>query len=211
MRLISLMSGGIDSPVATYLMLKRGAEVLVLNMDTRPFGESDEVEKTDQLWEHLQGLFPGRVGLLRARHGLMLSSVNESSNPKYTCVLCKRAMLRTADRLCTRYKAQAILMGDSLGQVASQTLQNLAVVSYGIEHPILRPLIGLDKLDIEGIAKRIGTYDISIKRTVGCLAAPRYPMTSTELDRLKEESEKADMDRVLEKVLSSIQEVKPLR
>lgn len=201
------MSGGIDSPVATYLMLKTGAEVIILNMDTRPLGGDDEVEKVDALRNHLAGMFPGKVGLIRAEHGLLLSSFRENSNPKYTCVLCKRSMLKLADRLCDRYDAQGIIMGDSLGQVASQTLQNLAVVSFGVKHPILRPLIGYDKLDIVKIAKEIGTFEISIGRTTGCLATPRYPITKAEHDKVEEESIKGKMDLVIEQVVKSIEEI----
>ncbi|MEA3560138.1 MAG: hypothetical protein U9R75_12875 [Candidatus Thermoplasmatota archaeon] len=211
MRFISLMSGGIDSPVSTYLMLKKGVEVLILNMDSRPLGGDDEAEKVNELWKHLEGMFPGKVGLIRGKHGLLLSSFRDHANPKYTCVLCKRSMLKVADRLCDRYGAEGIIMGDSLGQVASQTLKNLAVVSQGVKHPILRPLIGFDKLDIEKIAKETGTFEISIRRTTGCLAAPKYPITKAELSRVEEESEKGMMEEVIEEVLSSIEEVRVFR
>ncbi|MFW3145702.1 MAG: hypothetical protein ACMUIE_02695 [Thermoplasmatota archaeon] len=210
MKLVSLMSGGIDSPVATYLMLRAGAEVIVLNMDTRPLGGDDELIKVEELVKKLHSHFPGKVKLLRAPHGLLLGSFREHSNPKYTCILCKRSMLSLADRLCDRYGAGGIIMGDSLGQVASQTLQNLAAVSAGIKHPIIRPLIGFDKLEIEKIGREIGTFEISIKQTMGCQAAPRFPIIKAELERLNEEAKKGRLGEVLEEVLKKVEEV-PIR
>jgi thiamine biosynthesis protein ThiI len=116
-------------------------------------------------------------------------------------------MINLADRLCSRENADLIVLGDSLGQVASQTLPNLAAVSAGITHPIVRPLIGFDKLDIEKIAKEIGTFDISIRRTHGCTAAPRYPITHADNDKVLEEAVKGDLMGILEDVLKGTTEV----
>jgi len=207
MRYIALMSGGIDSPVATYLMLKTGAEVRILNMDNRPFGESDELEKVEELARRLKELFPDQIRLFRAPHGTFLSAFKEHSNPKYTCVLCKKGMLNLADLLCDRWDCQGIIMGDSMGQVASQTLPNMAAVSAGIRHHIVRPLIGFDKVDIEGIGKEIGTFDISIKRTTGCTATPRFPITKADAEQVAREAEKAGFDELLKKVADGVIEV----
>lgn len=207
MRYIALMSGGIDSPVATYLMLKRGAQVNILNMDNMPFGEIDEMEKVNELALKLKEHFPGRVRLFRGPHGLSLKSFSENSNPKYTCVLCKKAMLSLADLLCDRWECEGIILGDSMGQVASQTLPNLAAVSAGVKHPILRPLIGLDKVDIEKVGKEIGTFDISIRRTTGCTATPKFPITKADAKQLQKEAEKAGLNEVLLKVLDQVEEI----
>jgi thiamine biosynthesis protein ThiI len=207
MRFITLMSGGIDSPVATYLMLRTGAHVNILNMDNRPFGEDDELEKVDRLASRLKELFPKQVKLFRGPHGLSLGAFVENSNPKYTCVLCKKAMLTLADKLCSEWDCSGIILGDSMGQVASQTLPNLAAVSAGIKNHIIRPLIGLDKVDIEKIAKEIGTFEISIQRTTGCTATPRFPITKADSVQLKKEAEKADLQAVLEEVMSKVHEV----
>ena len=207
MRYLSLMSGGIDSPAATHLMLKKGAEVLILNMDNRPFGGDDELDKVDRIARKLSDLHPGNVKLLRAKHGINLQSFFDNSNSKYMCILCKKAMLMVADAICTDMGLDGIIMGDSMGQVASQTLPNMAAVSAGIKNPIIRPLIGLDKLDIEEIARESGTFEISIERTVGCTAAPKYPITHAVADRLREEAEKADYLRTVREVADSVQEV----
>ncbi len=207
MRFVALMSGGIDSPVAAYLMLKKGAEIRILNMDNRPWGEVDEIEKVDEIAKRLHELFPGRVRLFRAPHGLSLSSFRDNCNVKYTCILCKKAMLNLADMMCDIWEADGIVMGDSLGQVASQTLPNLAAVSAGIRHHIIRPLIGLDKEDIEKIAKEIRTFDISIRRTTGCTATPKHPITHARSELLELEAMKGGLQSIKEEVASHILEV----
>jgi len=207
MRFVSLMSGGIDSPVATDMILRRGAEAIILNMENDPFSGPDESEKVEDLARRLEELHPGRVRLFRAPHGLVLSAATALSNRRYTCILCKKAMLMTADALCDRLDASVIVMGDSLGQVASQTLRNISAVSMGIRHPIVRPLIGMDKLEIEERAKSIHTFGISIRRTQGCSAAPRFPMTSVESDRLEQEAGKAGLPMVIQKVMEGLREI----
>jgi thiamine biosynthesis protein ThiI len=176
-------------------------------MDNHPFGEYDEMEKVDRLAARLKELYPEQVRLFRGPHGLSLGAFVERANPKYTCVLCKKAMLNLADKLCEEWDCSGIILGDSMGQVASQTLPNLAAVSAGIRNPIIRPLIGLDKVDIEKIAKEIGTFDISIERTTGCTATPKFPITKADAAQLKKEAEKADLFNVLEEVMSKVHEV----
>lgn len=210
MRYVSLMSGGIDSPAATHMMLKKGAEVRILNMDNRPFGGDDELTKVEEIAGQLAKIHPGKVRLYRARHGMNLTGFFENSNPKYMCILCKKAMLMVADQLCTEWGFDGIIMGDSMGQVASQTLPNMAAVSAGIRNHIQRPLIGLDKLDIEEIGKEAGTFEISIRRTEGCTAAPKHPITHAIAERLQEEAEKGSIMENVKKVTASVEEV-PLR
>jgi thiamine biosynthesis protein ThiI len=207
MEYISLMSGGIDSPAATHMMLKKEAKVQILNMDNRPFGGDDELNKVDRIAQQLSKLHPGKVTLLRAKHGINLQSFFDHSNRKYMCILCKKAMLMVADIVCTERELDGIIMGDSMGQVASQTLPNMSAVSAGIKNHIIRPLIGLDKLDIEKIAKEAGTFDISIERTVGCTAAPKHPITHAVHKRLVEEAEKADYLQTIEEVAGSVHEI----
>jgi thiamine biosynthesis protein ThiI len=206
-KFIALISGGIDSPVAAHMMLKRGLTGILLNMDNSPFSGDDESEKVNEIAKKLAEIHPGKVRLLRAPHGINLKSFAERSNEKYMCILCKKAMIGLADRLCDREKADLIVLGDSLGQVASQTLPNLAAVSAGITHPIVRPLIGFDKLDIEKIGKEIGTFDISIQRTHGCTAAPRYPITHADNEKLLQEAEKGNLQEIMDDVLNGVVEV----
>jgi thiamine biosynthesis protein ThiI len=185
-------------------MLKKGHHIKLLNMDGNRFSSEEENRKVERIAMKLLELHPGRVTLLRADHGINLGSFKENSNPKYMCILCKKAMLMVADLVCDRFQLEGIVMGDSLGQVASQTLPNMAAVSRGIRHPIIRPLIGFDKLDIEHIAKEAGTYDISIKATTGCTAAPRHPITNAISDRLEEEARKASIVKTVTESADSV-------
>lgn len=207
MRFVSLMSGGIDSPVATDMVLRRGWDACILNMENGPFSGPGESEKVEEIARRLGELHPGRVRLFRAPHGLTLQSVAAMSNRRYTCLLCKKAMLMTADALCDKTGSGAIVMGDSMGQVASQTLRNISAVGRNVRHPVIRPLIGMDKIEIEERAKAIGTFSISIRRTEGCSAAPRFPMTRVESDRLEEEAAKAGLPEVIARVIDGAREV----
>ena len=207
MRFVALLSGGIDSPVSAHLTLEKGLEAFLLNMDNRPFAMDEEYDKVDRIASRLQFLHPGMVRLFRAPFGSVLSAALDGANPRYRCVLCKMAMLRMADLLCEEWDCSLIVMGDSLGQVASQTLPNIAAVSAGVRHPIIRPLIGYDKLDIEAVAKDIGTYDISKTRTVGCTAAPRFPITKADHHYLKREAEKAGLEGAVRKAAEGVIEV----
>jgi len=207
LRFVSLMSGGIDSPVATHLMLARGLEGTILHMDNGEFTGPDELEKVIEIARRLSELHPGQVRLVSAPHGIDLKAFAGYKNPRYMCILCKKAMLRVADGLCDRLGAEVIVMGDSIGQVASQTLANIAAVSLGIEHPIVRPLIGMDKVEIERTAKAIGTFHISIKRTAGCSAAPKYPVTRADPNRLEMASKEVGMDGTVSEVLRGIRDI----
>jgi thiamine biosynthesis protein ThiI len=104
---------------------------------------------------------------------------------RWACLFCKRIMLQKASEIADQHKAKALVTGDSLGQVASQTLDNLEVISYGIEKPILRPLIGWDKTEVTALARRIGTFDISTREARACPYLPPDPLTKASLPKLK--------------------------
>jgi thiamine biosynthesis protein ThiI len=112
-------------------------------------------------------------------------------------------LLRYAEKIACKEQADAIIMGDSLGQVASQTLQNLRVVEDAVKTPILRPLIGLDKEDIVQIAKKIGTYDLSILPSDGCSAVPRKPATKARLEDMLAEEKKIDVDELVDQAITN--------
>jgi thiamine biosynthesis protein ThiI len=107
-------------------------------------------------------------------------------------------LVRYAEKIAEKYNSPAVVMGDSLGQVASQTLQNLRVVEQAIQIPILRPLIGLDKEDVVKIAKEIGTYELSIKTSFSCTAVPKKPSTKAKLEQILIEEKKIDIDKLVE-------------
>ncbi|MDI3475020.1 MAG: tRNA uracil 4-sulfurtransferase [Thermococcaceae archaeon] len=180
MKAVALLSSGIDSPVAIYLMLKKGVEITPIHFRQ----DSIKEEKVSEIVEVLK-----RYGKLNdpvivdfsEEHVPAFEKLGELGKIKYTCVLCKWLMLRRACRIGHEIGASAIITGDSLGQVASQTLDNLMVVSTASDLPILRPLIGMDKEEIVRIAKEIGTFEISSKREPPCPFTPKYPVIRASL------------------------------
>lgn len=177
MRGVVLLSGGIDSPVAAYLMASAGAEIIALNMDNTPYTKPSE--KVKAIVERLREVTGQEIPLIIAPHGRYnLSQIEKSRVPNIRCVLCKRFMMRTAEALAKKEECNAIVMGDSLGQVASQTLRNMKVEQQAINMQVVRPLIGLDKEEIIRIAKEIGTYDLSINEAYECGIVPDKPSTS---------------------------------
>ncbi|GAB4316052.1 MAG: tRNA 4-thiouridine(8) synthase ThiI [Methanobacteriaceae archaeon] len=207
-RVISLVSGGIDSPVATFLMMKRGCDVSILHFNNHPYtsGSNEKVLKiARKLKEYSSG---SKLKFYQVNYGEYLHKCIEDAPERMTCVLCKSGMYQIAEKLAEEEKALAIVDGSSIGQVASQTLPNILATRYSTSLPILSPLIGLDKLEIEAIARKIGTMDISIQPDSGCSAVPRYPETNTDLQKLLEVQDDIEIEKLLNNVISSIQEIK---
>lgn len=207
MRFVALVSSGIDSPVATYLLSKYADEIILLHADNRPFTDDREIEKFVTLTKHLKRHLPSKLKALVLPHGSTLEAYKLHCNNKFTCVVCKRMMLRYAEAIAHKESADAIIMGDSLGQVASQTLQNLRVVEQAVSIPILRPLIGFDKEDTIKIAKQIGTFDLSIAPADGCSAVPIKPSTQARLEQILAEEQKIDIDALVSHVVSHAESV----
>ncbi len=197
LKLISLISGGIDSPVAAYVMAEAGAEIVLLHMDNTPYGDSRSMENVKVLAEQLRKITGQKVPLYTAKHGPSQTRISETCDTRYQCVMCKRTMQRTAKELAKRLGCAGIVMGDSLGQVASQTLRNIRAENAGLEFPVLRPLIGYDKLEIEEIAKNIGTYEISIRPAVGCTIVPKGPVTEAELLKVRAFDTSSNIDAMV--------------
>ena len=197
MKLIALISGGIDSPVAAYLMSKAGADIVLLHMDNRPFADNESIEKVKKIAEQLRKVTGSPLPLYCAPHGMSQEAISKTCDRNYQCVLCKRTMLKVAQELAVKLECGGIVNGDSLGQVASQTLKNLRYVNDGLKLPVIRPLIGYDKLEIEAIAKEIGTYDISIARSDGCSIVPSKPITEADLKKMKGFDNSSGMDELV--------------
>ena len=184
---VSLFSGGIDSPVAAWLLMKRGVAVLPLFMDQRPFVGDSYVERAIESFNNIAGYVPrSSYKLYAAPMGDVMQRITESPEPRYICIMCKRSMYRIAQRFAEKHRAKAIITGESLGQVASQTLSNMYVLSSAINLPILRPLVGLDKVEIEDIARDFGSYEITAKSTDGCTAVPKGPATRSKIEVIEE-------------------------
>ncbi len=206
-RMISLVSGGIDSPVATYLMMKRGCDITILNFDNDPYtsGSNDKIIKIyEKLKEYASG---SELKLYQVNYGDFLKKCTEDAPPRMTCVLCKSGMYQIAEKFAKAEKALAIIEGSSVGQVASQTLPNILATRYSTTMPILSPLIGLDKTEISEMAEKIGTFQISILPDGGCTAAPKHPETNAVLEKVLEVQEEIGMDEELTKVLSTLNKI----
>lgn len=204
MKTVCLLSGGIDSPVAAYLIGKNDCEVTLLHMDNRPYSDDSNYEKAIDLKNRLEAELCRKIPLYIAPHGPSQESIKEKCRGNLQCVVCKRVMLRVAKKLAQQVGADFISTGESLGQVASQTLQNIVAEEYKLEFPVVRPLIGLDKLEIENIAKTIGTYEISIRKGVSCTIVPFRPATMTSIDLMVEQENLLNITEVVEKSVSSI-------
>jgi len=187
-KVISLLSGGIDSPVATYLVMKRGCKVIPLFID-HGFMEKSAIKRAERVANALKKYDPS-FELIKRKSNLP-KVLKKLSDKRDTCVFCKREMFKVANEVAKEFKAQAIVTGESLGQVASQTLDNLKVIDNASKLPVLRPLVGFDKDEIIKIAKEISTYNISITHAVCCRGIwPRYPNTHANLDEILKIDEK---------------------
>ncbi len=206
-RVVCLISGGIDSPVAAFQMLKRGCAITLLHCDNAPYGQGT-VDKVLKNAENLKKYSLGEeMKVYTIKYGKYLEHVINEAPPRMTCVLCKSGMYQIAELLANKQKAKAIVDGSSIGQVASQTLNNIEASRYHCRMPIFSPLISMDKLEIEAIAKKIGTYEISIIPDGGCGAVPKYPETHADLEFTKRVIEKINQKDILQEVSESIENI----
>ena len=208
MKLVSLISGGIDSPVASYLMSEAGADVVMLHMSNGEYGDPKDLEKVVKISEQLERYTGKEFPVYVADHGTNQRIIADKADSNYQCVPCKRTMHNVAKRFAQSIGASGIIMGDSLGQVASQTLMNIRAEQKDLGFPVVRPLIGLDKLEIIDIAQRIGTFDISIIKTSGCAAVPIRPVTEAKPEKVAEFQQRMDFDDMIDRCVASIQKVR---
>ncbi len=201
-RYVALISGGIDSPVAAHLMMARGAQLVLVHFDNRPFTDDAEVDKVRRLVDRLRELH-GEVPAYLVPHGETAQlAVARGATRRLGCVLCRRMMFRVASDIARREGAQGLVTGESLGQVASQTLANIRAESGALGGiPAVRPLIGMDKQDIVRIAKDIGTYDISTSSGLCCTIVPEGPAVSARPSEVEAEEEALDVDALVEAAL----------
>ncbi len=191
----ALISGGIDSPVASYQMMKRGCTVSFIHFHSHPYVTRASWEKAEELVEHLTP-YQFHSRLYAVPFGEVQRHIVVSAPPALRVVLYRRFMVRIAQTLARRERAKALLTGESVGQVASQTLENLAVIQEVAELPILRPLIGFNKDEIIALAQEIGTYPISIQPDQDCcrLFTPPHPAIRARLEEIHQAEAKLDID-----------------
>ncbi|MDD1720105.1 MAG: tRNA 4-thiouridine(8) synthase ThiI [Methanoregulaceae archaeon] len=209
-RALSLLSGGIDSPVASWLMMKRGCEIVYVHFDGGKWAGSDV---RSNVLENLRRLslwtagFPARLIEVRAEE--LYDSMEGRVEPRYRCILCKRFMIRAGCAIACREGVPALVTGENLGQVASQTLENLAVISGAATLPILRPLITYDKNEVITLARVIGTFEPR-PGDVSCRAVPRMPATKAECDAVSRGERAIGIESLVREASSRTSEITAL-
>jgi thiamine biosynthesis protein ThiI len=204
MRLVSLISGGIDSPVAAYLMLAGGHDLVAVHMRNSPQAGSKKIVSLVSRIEHVSGK---KVPVYIVPFHHVQEAIAANCNRRFQCVLCKRMMYRVAEKIAEREGGDGILTGDSIGQVASQTLENLLVESSAVSVPILRPLIGFDKDEAIAISRKIGTYELSIADAVSCPFVPKRPATRARLEQVTSEEGKIDVASLVAEAVGGVEVV----
>jgi len=188
-RAVFLISGGIDSPVAAWLLIRKGVDPVFAYFDNYPLcdqaAEGIALDTIRRLCESA-GVRNARVYVIS--HSPDLQEILSKCPAKFACMLSRRMMFRVAEQIAIKENCQAIVTGDAIGQKASQTVQNIVAADCVLSQvQVLRPLVGMNKLQIESYAKRIGTYEISIRPGVASCGVPtKNPSTSAKRDRLNE-------------------------
>ncbi len=194
---VILLSGGIDSPVAADMMLSLGHQLVGVHMDNRPFTDDSPLEKVRDHLKLLEARHSTKIPLYVVPHGPTQIALMRNTERHFGCILCRRFMWRSAEAIAEREGAQFLVTGEALGQVASQTLENIRSATVSVNIPMVRPLVGLDKREIEDRAKEIGAYEISIRPGICCQAVPDKPATRSTLIRISQEESKIDVNSLL--------------
>ncbi len=209
-RAVALLSGGIDSPVAIWMVAKRGVEVTPVHFHAPPFTSDRSKEKVVRLVEVLSDWCgPMQLWVVPFAHA-QRAIRQHVPEPLWTVVM-RRVMMRVAERVAQRLGAPALVTGESLGQVASQTLEAIATIGAATRMPVLRPLVGMDKLEVTALARRVGTYEISTLPYEDCctLFVPRHPRTRPTLEEAEQAEESLDTPALVEEALAGAEVVAP--
>jgi thiamine biosynthesis protein ThiI len=201
-----LLSGGIDSPVAGYLVAKRGVQLEAVYFHSPPFTSERARDKAADIAEALSVYTDTRLHVIKFTDIQML--IKGKTPPEKLTLLLKRAMLRTAEKAAERRGCQCLVTGDSIGQVASQTLAGICATNSAVSLPVMRPLCGFDKLEIIALAKKIGTYEISIRPYEDCctLFVPKHPETNPKKSIIERiEANMTGLDALIEQAAMTVE------
>jgi tRNA uracil 4-sulfurtransferase len=203
-KVVVLLSGGIDSPVAAWKMTKRGCTPVFVHFHSFPYTNKESQEKAKQIVRLLTD-YQLRAKVYMVPFAEVQRHIMVDTPLETRVILYRRYMMRIAERIAHREKARVLVTGDSVGQVASQTIENIDVISRAIQMPILRPLIGDDKLEIIAVARRIGTYEISIQPDQDCcsLFVPKHPETKANLAAVEASETRLNVEEVMDTALNS--------
>lgn len=200
-----LLSGGIDSPVAGWMIAKRGVEIEAVHYHSYPFTSERAKEKVTDLAKILSRY----CGTIRVNFVNLLSiqkEINEKCPEEEMTILSRRFMMKIAEKIAQERGCNALVTGESIGQVASQTIQGLTVTNNAVEIPVLRPLIAADKVDIIEIAKKIDTYETSILPFEDCCTVflPKRPVTKPKLEKILKSEGRLDVERLVKEAIETV-------
>ena len=198
-----LLSGGIDSPVAGYLMARRGMRISAVHFHAYPYTSKEAQEKTETLAKIL-GTYALRVNLTTIPFTQVQLRIKEKAPEAWTTILSRMAMMEISSRLAVVLGAKCLITGESVGQVASQTIENMACTESRSQVPVLRPLVGIDKIDTVNLAKSIGTYQTSILPFADCcvLFSPKHPVLKAELAEATKLYESLELGSLLDEAFA---------
>ena len=193
-----MISGGIDSPVASYLLMKRGVYLEMIHYASPPYTNAAVLDKIKDLC-HILNKYQPSIRIHIVPFTRLQEEIYRNADESYAITIMRRMMYRIAERLAKRRNCLAIANGESVGQVASQTLASMKVINEVTHMPIIRPLAVTDKLDIINLSQKIGTYDISIRPYEDCCTIfdPKNPKTSPKIDEVEEFEKKFDYEQLI--------------
>ena len=201
-----MLSGGIDSPVAAYLLMKRGVTIECIHFASPPYTQVGVIYKLEDLLKVLNR-YQARIRLHIVPFTKIQEAIYDHTDESYCITMMRRMMFRLADRLAKMRHCPVISSGESVGQVASQTLQSMRVINDVTNMPIIRPCATMDKVDIINTSVKIGTYDISIRPYIDCctIFTPKSPKTAPKLEDCLRFEEEFDYEPLLKEALSNIE------
>lgn len=203
-----LLSGGIDSPVAGYYMAKRGMRLKALHFHSYPYTSEAAKEKVIELAKAVSA-YSGGIDLYVVSVTEIQEAIHEKCPEDYMITILRRFMMRIASKLAEQVEAQAIITGESLGQVASQTIESLTTSNAVATLPVLRPLIAFDKLDIIAVAEKINTFDTSILPYEDCCTVflPKFPVIKPKLEKVEKIESVLDIDALIDNAFKTIEKI----
>lgn len=203
-----MLSGGIDSPVAGYLMAKRGVEVNCVYYHSHPYTSERAKEKVKDLAKILAE-YTEKINLYIVPFTQIQMDIIDKCREDELTIIMRRFMMRIACKLADKFGIDSVSTGESIGQVASQTMDGLIVSDACSDRPVFRPLIATDKTDIMEIARKIGTYETSILPYEDCctIFVPKHPKTNPKLDKIVKEEEKLDIDKIVDEAVENLEVV----
>lgn len=201
-----LLSGGIDSPVAGFLMAKRGMNINAIHFHSYPFTSKRAHQKAMDLAKILSG-YTGKMTIYSVNLADIYKSISKNCPRRETTILSRRFMMRIANKIAEKYSYQALITGESLGQVASQTIESVSVINDSSKLPILRPLIAMDKKDIIKISEKIDSYEKAIEPYDDCCSifAPDSPVTKPKLKYIEKSEENLDIEQLENQAIESME------